>query len=127
MEVVVFPNIYERNATLFTGEKNLVITGKISIKEEELPKLLCEVVMDSSKIVADVQLVKLYIKFSSQEDVAIQSVLELLSKNQGNAVVYFYYADTKKTLNLKGRGVCVTNELLNELKKHIPEDNIVTK
>ncbi|MEG0692046.1 MAG: DNA polymerase III subunit alpha, partial [Oscillospiraceae bacterium] len=127
MEVVVFPNIYEKNSTLFAGEKILVITGKISIKEDEPPKLLCEVVMDSTKFTEDKLPPKLYIKFDTRDDEVIAKILDVLSRNQGDSEVFFHYADTKKTMNLKGSGVCVSNDLLKELKSLVNASNIVAK
>ncbi|MFZ2539104.1 MAG: DNA polymerase III subunit alpha [Oscillospiraceae bacterium] len=127
IEVVIFPNIYERNSSVFSGEKILIITGKISIKEDEPPKLLCEVVVDCAKIVVDDKLLKLYIKFDSQNDEKVQKTLELLSKNKGDCEVFFHFMDTKKTLNLKGNGVYLSNNLLKELKSFINTSNIVAK
>ncbi len=127
MEVVVFPNIYEKNSSIFSGEKNLVITGKVSIKEDEPPKLLCEVVADCAKIIVDVNPLKLYIKFDSQDDERVQKALDLLSRNKGDCEVYFHFVDTKKTLNLKGNGVCISNNLLKELNSFINIGDIVTK
>ncbi len=42
MEVIVFPNIYERFASLLANESQIIVEGKISVKEDEQPKILAE-------------------------------------------------------------------------------------
>ena len=42
MEVVVFPNIYERFARFLSGESQILVEGKISLKEDEQPKILAD-------------------------------------------------------------------------------------
>lgn len=131
MEVIVFSNIYEKFSFLFVKGKVLLISGKISIKEDELPKLICQAVKDCSKIEknnnTNEQPKKLYIKFNSQKDNTINIAIKLLAQNVGKSSVYFYFEDKKKTLCLKEQGVNITKQLLNELKKHINTSNIVVK
>jgi DNA polymerase-3 subunit alpha len=40
MEVIVFPNVYEKAARLLYDDNQLIIEGNISMKEEEMPKIL---------------------------------------------------------------------------------------
>ncbi len=42
MEVIVFPNIYERFAKYLSKESQIIVEGKISIKEDEQPKILAD-------------------------------------------------------------------------------------
>lgn len=46
VEVVVFPNVYERYAELVAEDKIVSITGTINFKEGEVPKLLAEKIVD---------------------------------------------------------------------------------
>lgn len=45
-EVIVFPNVYERCAATLIEDRPLVISGKLSFKEGEQPKILADTVMD---------------------------------------------------------------------------------
>ncbi len=42
MEVIVFPTVLKRYKELLVNEKAVFIDGRISIKEEEQPKIICE-------------------------------------------------------------------------------------
>lgn len=42
MEIIVFPNVLKRYKALLVNENAVFIDGRISIKEEELPKIICE-------------------------------------------------------------------------------------
>ena len=42
MEIIVFPTVLIRHKNLLTSENAVIIDGRISIKEEELPKVICE-------------------------------------------------------------------------------------
>ncbi|MGI6084137.1 MAG: DNA polymerase III subunit alpha [Acetivibrionales bacterium] len=42
MEVIVFPNIYERFARLLSSENQIIVEGRISVKEDEQPKILAD-------------------------------------------------------------------------------------
>ena len=46
IEVVVFPNVYERSGDLIEEDRILAITGTINFKEGEVPKLLADRVVD---------------------------------------------------------------------------------
>lgn len=132
MEVVVFPNVYERNASLFAKDAILLIKGKISMKEEEAPKLLCETAADASVFSsgsAGEEKVhkKIYFKFSGQEDPSVGAVMEILRQYQGSSEVYFHFTDTKKTMNLKSYGVNYSEELINQLKTVINDQNIAVR
>jgi len=41
VEVIVFPNIYEKYYNLINIDNTVIIEGKISLKEEENPKIIC--------------------------------------------------------------------------------------
>ena len=49
-EVLVFPKVYERVSQLLTQDAPVVMTGKLSVREEETPKLLLDRVAPLSEI-----------------------------------------------------------------------------
>ncbi len=49
-EVLVFPKVYERVSQLLTQDAPVVMTGKLSVREEEAPKLLLDRVAPLSEI-----------------------------------------------------------------------------
>jgi DNA polymerase-3 subunit alpha len=42
MEVIVFPNIFEQNARFLTNDSQIIVEGRISVKEDEQPKILAD-------------------------------------------------------------------------------------
>ncbi len=42
MEVIVFPNIYEQYARFLSNDSQILVEGKISVKEDEQPKILAD-------------------------------------------------------------------------------------
>ena len=42
IEVIVFPKIYERQTQLFTEGNIVLIHGRLSVREDEEAKLVCE-------------------------------------------------------------------------------------
>lgn len=45
MEVVVFPNVYERCAAVVSEDNVVAVKGRLNFKEDEMPKLLAESVV----------------------------------------------------------------------------------
>ena len=50
VEVVVFPNVYERCSSLIEEDKIISVSGTINFKEGEMPKLLADTVVDIESI-----------------------------------------------------------------------------
>jgi len=42
MEVIVFPNVYERYARYLSNDSQIIVEGRISVKEDEQPKILAD-------------------------------------------------------------------------------------
>ena len=94
IEIVVFPNVYQKHYDLLRKEAILKITGKVSVKEDELTKILVsnvEVIQKEKKI---------YIKLPKDkfdlENNVIEYITNLDSSNKGNIPVYIFYEGTKK-------------------------------
>ena len=105
VEVVVFPNVYEKSAALIKEDALVVVKGTINFKEGEVPKLLANEVMDlretgkSADIakgpgsadtvsIADMQPVKIRVP----DDMAdgLQIIREILVKHKGLTPVIIY-------------------------------------
>ena len=94
IEIVVFPNTFERFHDILRNESIVKIYGKVSFKEEENPKILVsniEIIQKEKKIY--IKLPK--DKFDLEANV-ITYVTNLESINKGNIPVYIFYEGTKK-------------------------------
>lgn len=58
VEVVVFPNVYERFGHAIAEDNVVVIRGKLNFKEEEVPKLLADTIVDIHNVEENMDLLK---------------------------------------------------------------------
>jgi len=111
MEVIVFPTVLSRYRNLLAGDNTVVIDGRISIKEEEAPKIICENVRllrkkeaqgngngdangENSPSPGTGRQEILYIKSSLPENSSeMRSALSLLKFFSGKIPVVFCHAD----------------------------------
>ena len=117
-EVLVFPRVYERESVHLGQDAAVVMTGKLSIREDEAPKLL----LDRVAPLKDMDLLpdappryepreprplreprpyraprparKLYLKLTAETR---EAALRILAETPGNICVMLYMADEKKT------------------------------
>lgn len=128
MEVIVFPAIYERSKALFSDGSIVVMEGELSLKEEELPKLLCHTVRTVNEIhQVSEKIPTLYLKFQNMQDVRLSSVLEFLKTHPGKSpVVICFDAEKKKMRAPKDRAVKIDPQFLEDLAAFFsPEDYVV--
>lgn len=132
IEVVVFPNVYGQYAPMIAEGQIMMVSGKVSVKEEEAPKVLCEKIFSLGDLAAQSRegapkQPKLFLKFTGKQDPMIPQVKQLLSDFPGNAEVIFYFEDQKSYFHVKDRHANINEELLKELKKCLPEKSVVYK
>lgn len=53
MEIIVFPNVYEKYAPYLADDSQIIVEGNISIKEDEQPKILANKIMPLSSADTD--------------------------------------------------------------------------
>ena len=123
IEVVVFPNLFENHSGLFAVDAVLLLSGRLDVKEDESPKLICENAKDVSAL-AERQ--RLYLKLPSQDAPETGEVRKLLSDAPGEDEVVFVFADTGKRFALK-TGVSLSESLLTRLKACLPARNIALR
>lgn len=98
MEVLVFPNTYASSSSNIYAGAVVDISGKLSFKEEEEPKLLA----DSIKPLAtesddtNVKEKKLYVKIKSLNGNEYKKLKTILEEYPGKHKVVLYVEDTKK-------------------------------
>ncbi|MGI5959125.1 MAG: DNA polymerase III subunit alpha [Massiliimalia sp.] len=138
LEVIVFPKVYEPNLRLFEEGTILLISGRISVKEEEPVKVICETVCDLKTLTAKQQSSQasapqrtkrggLYLKFESRWDDNIPKVKQLLGEHPGQEPVYFYFSREKSYVLLKDCQAGVDDGLMEALKQLLSEEKVVFK
>ncbi len=130
MEVIVFPTVLSKYSGLLVNENAVFIDGRISIKEEEQPKIICESVRPIGKKTAlnRGQGAKLYIKTEDPPDsVRMKATLSLLKYFGGSTAVCFCGKDGMGNiakLDIGEYSVNVCDTLINELIERFGTENI---
>jgi len=122
MEVIIFPTILERNSSIIAEEGIVLISGRISIKEEEKPKIICEEIKPLKKNIAQ----KLYLRFDENIDKELLgSIKSMLKYFCGNTPVCFYNETDKKVkIAERDSWVSLNDNLLSELRFRLGEENV---
>ena len=122
VEVIVFPNIYERNSGMLTEESKVFVSGHVNGEEDKASKLICDRIFsfDEGKR-------ELWIQFPNQAACVEQEVelLALLHDSDGNDAVVLFAAAERSTKRLgAGRSVRAEGELLARLRARFGADNV---
>ncbi len=123
-EMLIFSKIYAENYNILQPDKPLVIHGRVSIRDEEQPQIICEKIdfienYSSSK--------QLYLKVNSLNDELFLKSSNLIKKQKGNSPVFVYCNDTKKLLKSDMLNCSIDDYLIFQLKNILGEDNVVVK
>ncbi|MGE4283624.1 MAG: DNA polymerase III subunit alpha [Clostridia bacterium] len=122
IEVIIFPKILDKYSGFITEDSVVTIKGRISVREEEQPKILCEEVIP---LKIDEDLKKLYIKVAKDTSDTVERLTSVLRFFNGSTPVYVYFEEDKK-LSLASRDMWVTlnDHLLDELKSIVGDECI---
>lgn len=102
IEAVVFPDLYSVTASRLTEDNILLVTGKISVKDESVT-IICSSVAEENEFERLISNMKLCIKISSEKAADTSEIMNLCSRFQGSVPVCFYFTDLKKILMPKKR------------------------
>ena len=122
VEVVVFPNSYEKNATLLVVDNKVFVRGRVNVEEERGAKLICEKIIGFQDIPKE-----LWIKFSTKEAFVEkeQELYGMLMDSDGKDNVVIYVEEPKAIKRLSpNRNVCANKELLEKLCAEFGENHV---
>ena len=102
IEAVVFPDLYAVISSRLTEDNILLLTGKISIKDDSVT-IVCSSVVSEEEFGHLAKNMKLCIKIRSDEIQAVDRLGELCRQFKGNTPVCFYFTDLKKTVIPRSR------------------------
>ncbi|MGI6778313.1 MAG: DNA polymerase III subunit alpha [Acetivibrionales bacterium] len=122
MEVIVFPAVLSRYSDLIEEESIVLINGRVSMKEDEQPKIIA----DGVKPLKKRRMRKIYLNVNDYGDKELMDSLKSLLKYfNGNTPVYFYNGESKKAvITEKDCWVNPNEQLLSELRTRIGEENV---
>ena len=147
IECLVFPRVFERTQPLLKEDAIVIISGKLSVREEETPKLLADEVTGieewlrktsgsktgqtqdnrghtDARTAADAEQ-KLFLKLNRPE---MEGVTAMLALFPGGIPVYMHLPEEKITLLAPSAAWCDGSEkCLERLRKALGEGNVVLK
>lgn len=97
VEVIVFPDLYQRQEDLFQVDRLLIINGKTDFKEEEEVKVLAE-----SAIPLPKQPKQMFLKISPHHNIGyLLDLKRVLSEKEGSIPVYLFFEKERKMILLE--------------------------
>lgn len=102
IEVIVFPAVYERARGLLQAGEKLAITGKISIKDDEEPKILADEILPVGAKIEAFKKMTVCVRLRSDEKEKVAALRDLAEENPGENKLQVYLSDILKLTVLKG-------------------------
>lgn len=143
VELLVFPKVYLTYSHMLREGIVYVFSGRISQRDDEETKIICDMVEHPDTAAAPVKKVNnssnennsakkkrkgLFLRFDSENDERIKKAGQYLAIFDGNFPVYYYYNDTKKYVLLPRENFVAENKpLIRELKKLLGDENVASR
>ena len=131
VEVIVFPNIYERYLQLIREDAIVVVRGSINFKEDEAPKLIAENIMgaDSFDLLCEsgndrFAQVKIRIPDELSEADAFSKIKEAILEHKGDTPVIIYFADGRRLKTSRGLLVDPDDAFRLKMESLVGEKNV---
>lgn len=123
IEVIVFPRILDRLRSVIAQDALVKIKGRVSIKEDELPKLICENIEGLEKVNSN----KIYIRVENSikaKELNIQ-LKQLIQGKEGDTPIYIYANEQKQYYKLpRDRWVDLEEDVLDLIKEKVGAENV---
>ncbi|MEW9123541.1 MAG: DNA polymerase III subunit alpha [Thermotaleaceae bacterium] len=123
IEVLVFPNVYEKSINFLLEDQAVVIEGRITMKEEEEPKLIAEKILPLTKM-RQVTYSSIALRISKEKGLQVmEKIKPILQRWKGNVPVYLYIEDQNKKMKANPElWVQVNSNLIAELGEILGRD-----
>ncbi len=122
-ETIIFPKIFSIYSTYISPDKPLVVSGKVSVKDET-KQIICEKIEFIDDYFNNYSL---YIKVKSLNNTLTNKAFDLLKVHKGSSPVFVYCEDTKKMLKADKYNCDLSDELIKKLTDLLGKENIVKK
>jgi len=128
-EILVFPNVYENAKRYLVEDMPIVISGRLSFREDEEPKIICDEIYPLTHgLKKEESGKKLYLKFELGRDYLLEKAKGILKEYIGDVPVYIFVEEKRMTaLAPKALWCDGTDEVVLKLKNLLGEKNVVLK
>ena len=123
VEVIVFPKTYTLVSAMLEEGAAVLVKGKLSIREDEQPKIICDTVQLLDNINLDKKTV--YIKLKTKDKETMSAVMNVLSSVKGDSGVCLFFEDTGERLTAPENLNCrADNDALFRLRAAFGDENV---
>lgn len=123
IEVIVFPKTLDKIREFIKEDSLVVIKGRVSIKEDELPKLICESIEPLEKI----NTAKVYIRVNNIDDgrELMKELKRMPPEYKGDTTVFIFTVNDRKNYRApKDIWINLDSEAIIYLREIIGEENV---
>lgn len=110
VDVLVFPKIYEKFSPIMTVDSIVFLTGRVSLREDEAPKLLCERIVPYEEFIARPQ--TLYLKLERGKEGLWDEAKGVLTAHRGETPVKVYFEQLNQVRSVSRDLFCTVNDAL---------------
>jgi DNA polymerase-3 subunit alpha len=123
IEVVVFPKVFQKVASLIATDAIILVKGRVSIREDESPKILCEDIQPLVKV--NTSNVYVQVEDDNIAREVNRSLKQALLSFRGNTPIYLCTRKERKKYRLpKEFWIDCETEVLDFLRKQFGEENV---
>ena len=122
VEVIVFPNNYEKYSYKLAEEGKVFIQGRVSAEDERDGKLICEKITSFDELPR-----KVWLKFANVEEYTKreQELFAAIAESEGKDSIIIYLEDTKQIKQLPpNRNIHADSAVLDVLRAMVGQDSV---
>ncbi|MGL4773161.1 MAG: DNA polymerase III subunit alpha [Clostridium sp.] len=123
IEVIVFPKTLDKVRNLLVQDGLVVIKGRLSLKEDEDAKIICETIEGLEKVDSN----KLFLRFADNKSMKenADELKRILSNHKGETPVYLFTAKERQQFRLpREKWITIDDELMDKVKQFCGEENV---
>lgn len=125
MELIVFPTIYEKFSQLLQQESIIIVNGRLSMREDEQPKIIAEEVLPITSLQEKGLYMTLPDQLQREEGTALRALLRYFG---GSTPTYVAKKGDNKFKKLDRQyWIDVNNVIMEELESRLGRENVVLK
>jgi DNA polymerase III subunit alpha len=126
LEVILFPNVYEKYSSLISEDRIIGVKGKLNFKEDELPKIIADTVFDVRQLEMNEakKTVKIRIPSTDAQASELETIKQILSLHTGDTPVLIYMPDGKVLKTKSDLWVEPSDVFSDSISKVIGEGNL---
>lgn len=126
IEIVVFPKLFAKYVNVFNNGAAVLIGGRISVREEENPKLILDFADTAENVkVNQTKKIGLFIRVESEASPEYKKCLDYIqtNANNGDIPLYFYFSTSKKYFPYKK--ISADKSIIDGLKEIVGNSHVV--